>query len=87
VVIVAHNHPPGDVHPSEGDITTTRQLATAGHILGIPLADHIIVGGTNHFSFREQEFLGPAIIELIYESLVSHLPAPCDRRDGLSVLD
>lgn len=58
-IIVAHNHPSGDVQPSEADIAASQHLADAGQILGIPLADHIIVGGAKYFSFRAQELLGP----------------------------
>ena len=52
-VIVAHNHPSGDVSPSREDITTTRQLVAAGQLLGIPLRDHIIVTKKEYYSFRD----------------------------------
>ena len=42
-VIVAHNHPSGSLDPSPADREATRRLAEAGHLLGIPLADHLIV--------------------------------------------
>jgi DNA repair protein RadC len=53
-IIVAHNHPSGDVSPSEADITLTRQLCKAGEILQIPLEDHIIFTSTGDtfYSFR-----------------------------------
>lgn len=51
-VIIAHNHPSGEVEPSKGDIKTTQQLVAAGQIMGMPVRDHIIVGAKNHFSFR-----------------------------------
>jgi DNA repair protein RadC len=41
-IVVAHNHPTGEVTPSEADIHTTTQLHKAGEILNIPLLDHII---------------------------------------------
>src|SRR5687767_9598419 len=41
-IIVAHNHPSGDVTPSDDDLRTTRTLHDAGTVLGIPLVDHII---------------------------------------------
>jgi len=56
-VVVAHNHPSGDPQPSQQDIKLTQQLAAAGELLGIPLADHIIVAKTNHFSFRKNRLL------------------------------
>ena len=52
-IVVAHNHPSGDVSPSKEDITTTRQLVAAGHLLGIPLRDHIIVTKKEYYSFRD----------------------------------
>lgn len=51
-IIVAHNHPSGDPHPSNQDITTTQQLIAAGQILGVTLLDHIIVAGRRHYSFQ-----------------------------------
>ena len=43
-IIVAHNHPSGDVAPSPEDIRLTRRLVHAGALLGVPLMDHLIVG-------------------------------------------
>lgn len=43
-MIVAHNHPSGDVTPSSEDIETTNRLIQAGEILGVSVVDHIIVG-------------------------------------------
>ncbi len=43
-LIVAHNHPSGDVTPSAEDLSITRQLIEGGKILGINVLDHIIVG-------------------------------------------
>jgi DNA repair protein RadC len=56
-VIVAHNHPSDDPNPSKQDIALTQQLAAAGHLLGIHLADHLIVTKTKHFSFRQSQLL------------------------------
>ena len=61
-IIVAHNHPSGDVTPSKQDIGMTQQLIAAGLILGIPLSDHIIVAKEKHFSFRENGLIGPESI-------------------------
>ena len=44
-VIVAHNHPSGDPSPSQEDRAVTRVLAEAGKVVGIPLLDHVVVGG------------------------------------------
>jgi DNA repair protein RadC len=45
-VILVHNHPSGDPTPSPEDRAVTRQLAEAGRALGIPVLDHVVVGGT-----------------------------------------
>jgi len=52
-VVVAHNHPSGDNTPSDEDIATTRRLVEAGKILGIVVADHIIVTRENYSSCAE----------------------------------
>jgi len=44
-IIIAHNHPSGDPDPSAEDIEVTRVIKASGEFLGIPLCDHIIVGG------------------------------------------
>ena len=49
-VIVAHNHPSGNLKPSEDDIEITKQLIHAGKILDISLVDHVIVVKNNHTS-------------------------------------
>jgi DNA repair protein RadC len=51
--IVAHNHPSGQLDPSQSDINITAQLKAAGAILGIELLDHIIFSRTSYFSFLE----------------------------------
>ena len=56
-IILCHNHPSGDVTPSEADITITATVKAAGKLLNIPLQDHIIIGGYHHFSFKEQKLL------------------------------
>ena len=43
-LILAHNHPSGDPHPSEADLAATRELAATASSLGIRLHDHLIVG-------------------------------------------
>jgi hypothetical protein len=54
-IVIAHNHPTGDVTPSEADIRLTYSLQQAGELLLIPLLDHIIFTGKNQsfFSFRD----------------------------------
>ena len=52
-VVVFHNHPSGDPCPSPDDARLTRQLRAAGELLGIELMDHIILGESRYFSFKE----------------------------------
>ncbi len=49
-IILVHNHPSGDVTPSQNDIEFTREVKKASTILGINLIDHIIIGGNNYIS-------------------------------------
>jgi DNA repair protein RadC len=56
-VVVAHNHPSGQVKPSQKDITLTQQLAAAGQLLGVPLRDHIVITKTEYFSFQQHHLL------------------------------
>lgn len=51
-VVIAHNHPSGDPEPSKDDVKTTQQLIAAGQLLGVKVADHIIVTRHDHYSFR-----------------------------------
>ena len=48
-VIVAHNHPAGDLSPSPEDDEVTRRIARAGALLGIPLLDHVILAPDGSF--------------------------------------
>jgi DNA repair protein RadC len=50
-IIVAHNHPNGDVEPSDDDIRTTTKLYDAGEVLGIPLLDHGVFSLTKYYTF------------------------------------
>lgn len=53
-VIITHNHPSGDPEPSEDDLAITKRLVEAGKILGIEVADHIIVTKDSFFSFKSK---------------------------------
>ena len=52
-IILAHNHPSGDVRPSMDDINLTRRMSDAGKILGINVLDHFVVGHNSYYSFKE----------------------------------
>lgn len=55
--IIAHNHPSGNLTPSEGDIHLTKRIKRAGALMGIKLLDHIIVNNETYTSFAEREIL------------------------------
>ncbi|MEY2857747.1 MAG: repair protein RadC [Cyanobacteriota bacterium] len=52
-LIVAHNHPSGNLEPSPEDIYLTEQLLQGSQYLDIPLLDHLILGNGNHQSLRQ----------------------------------
>lgn len=53
-IIVAHNHPSGNVQPSSEDEKLTKQLKEAAKYMNINLHDHLIVGNSNYFSFADE---------------------------------
>lgn len=53
-IIFVHNHPSGNVEPSKEDISITKKLIEAGKIIGINVIDHIIVGKSEFYSFKER---------------------------------
>jgi len=56
-VIVAHNHPNGELKPSNEDITVTKTIKEAASVLGIGLLDHIIFNNKGYYSFVENNEL------------------------------
>lgn len=52
-VIVAHNHPSGNLTASQSDIDLTKKLKEAGKFLEVQLLDHVIVAGQKYFSFAD----------------------------------
>lgn len=57
-IICIHNHPSGNVIPSNEDINITNSLVEIGKIQGIPIIDHIIIGENNYYSFYENDLIG-----------------------------
>ena len=56
-MIVAHNHPSGNLNPSQADKDITYKLKEAGKLFDIPVLDHVIVTGKGYFSFAENGIL------------------------------
>lgn len=53
-IILCHNHPSGNLTPSEEDKRLTKKLVEAGKLLDLPILDHIIVGEKDYFSFTDE---------------------------------
>ena len=53
-IILGHNHPSGQVTPSEADIALTRKMKDAGSILDLPVLDHLIIGDEKYYSFADE---------------------------------
>ena len=56
-IMLFHNHPSGDLDPSQEDINTTNRLADSGTLLGIKLLDHIIISREGNLSFKAKRLL------------------------------
>ena len=57
MIVVLHNHPSGDPRPSQEDIQLTSQIAEGAGLLGMTLADHIVIGDNRYYSFHENHML------------------------------
>jgi len=53
-IIMAHNHPSGDIEPSEADKSLTRNLITVATAMELRIFDHIIIGENRYFSFADE---------------------------------
>lgn len=56
-IILAHNHPSGNVEPSEADLSFTKRMIDAGKLLGIEILDHFIIGEKCYLSLREEGYI------------------------------
>lgn len=56
-IILVHNHPSGNVKPSKSDIDLTNQLVSACSMVNIAIHDHIIIGGSDYYSFKSNMLL------------------------------
>ncbi len=56
-IILAHNHPSGDLEPSEEDVALTSRLMDAGRIMGIDILDHVIIGNKGFLSMKERSLM------------------------------
>ncbi len=56
-IILVHNHPSGNLQPSQQDIDLTRKLKKAGEALDITVLDHLIIAENSYFSFADEHLL------------------------------
>lgn len=56
-MILVHNHPSGNLQPSEADKTITRKIVEGGKLLDLQILDHLIVTGEGYYSFADEGLL------------------------------
>jgi DNA repair protein RadC len=56
-IIVCHNHPSGNLNPSESDSKITQKIKDAGNLMDIQLLDHIIISEKDYYSFADNGLL------------------------------
>jgi DNA repair protein RadC len=57
-IIICHNHPSGNIQPSQSDIEITKKLCEAAKLMEVKVHDHLIVCDTKYFSFADEGLLG-----------------------------
>ena len=53
-IILGHNHPSGELIPSDADNALTRKLADVGTLLDLPVLDHLIMNGETYYSYKDE---------------------------------
>lgn len=56
-IVLCHNHPSGNLNPSQADIDLTRKLKNAGEIVDVLVLDHLIIGEGGYYSFADEGLL------------------------------
>lgn len=56
-MVMAHNHPSGNIQPSAQDIQLTKNMVESGKLLEITVLDHVIITAESYFSFLDQGFI------------------------------
>ena len=57
LIVICHNHPSSSIVPSKVDITVTQKLKEVGELIGLPITDHIIIGGDSYFILVDKGLL------------------------------
>ena len=56
-IVLVHNHPSGELKPSDSDLDTTDRLIQVGSIVNLPVFDHLIISEKSYLSFRDVGYL------------------------------
>jgi DNA repair protein RadC len=56
-IIVCHNHPSGNLNPSDSDTKITQKIKEAGNLMDIQLLDHLIISEKDYYSFADNGIL------------------------------
>lgn len=56
-IIACHNHPSGNLQPSQADRTLTDRMVEVGKLLDLPLLDHLIIAGDRYVSFKDEGWM------------------------------
>ena len=85
-IMLVHSHPTGNLTPSKADTMMTDRMNTICEMMGMPLLDHIIVGGDNkeYFSFKEKDLMKNPIISLAQDYKTLDMNSPLVAEKGKS---
>lgn len=83
-IMLVHCHPSGNLFPSKSDTMMTDRMNTICEMMGIPLVDHIIVGGNNreYFSFKEKGLMKNPTISLAQDYKTFDMKSPLVAEKG-----
>ena len=56
-IVLCHNHPSGNLKPSDADLKLTKNLKEAGRVMDIVVVDHLIIGEKSYYSFGDEGML------------------------------
>lgn len=56
-IVLAHNHPSGNLKPSDSDNKLTRDLVASGNMLGLFVIDHLIFANRNYYSYKDEDLI------------------------------
>lgn len=82
-MLLLHCHPSGNLQPSKEDIRLTDRLIHLTELMGIPLLDHIIVGGDNHqfFSMKEKGMMQNSVISYVSDYHILDFGSPATKEE------